>query len=150
MTKSWGPYVWQLFHSLAEMIHEDAFVKHRKEIVNIIKQICQTLPCNYCARHAKEYTRRLFPHHLRSKEQLKQYLFDFHNVVNKKTLKSKFTNFEIYKKINLKQVIINFNIIFSKRTSRVSGFTDIITRKKIIKNLNEFMNKNSNDFTPIK
>lgn len=150
MTKTWGPHVWYLFHGLAEMIKDDCFIKHRDEIFNIIKLACQCLPCIHCANHAKEYTRRVLPYHFKDKEHLKKFLFDFHNAVNKKTSKSQFANFEIYKKINLKQVIINFNIIFSKSPSKVTGFNENFTRKAVIKKLNVFMNKHHNDFIWIK
>lgn len=150
MTKRWGPHIWYLFHGLAEMIHEDAFTKHKEELVNIIKTICQNLPCAHCRIHAKEYTKKITPRHFRNKDHLKQYLFDFHNAVNKKTSKPQFTNFEIYKKINLNQVVTNFKEIFSKATSKISGFNDVIVRRKIINNVITFINKNKKDFTPTK
>ena len=39
MTKTWGPCTWFLFHTLAEKIREEHFMKLKPELINIVKNI---------------------------------------------------------------------------------------------------------------
>jgi hypothetical protein len=80
----WGPPYWYFFHAIAEKVKEEHFLRIREELLNIIKLICQNLPCPDCSKHAIQY---ITQHHLlwvTSKDVLKNVLFHFHNTVNEK------------------------------------------------------------------
>ena len=90
MSKVWANPVWFFFHGLAEKVHEDFYNKHKGACLNIVKSVCNILPCPLCRREATTYMSRITIHHIPTKEHFKQLLYDFHNYVNKKTRKRPF------------------------------------------------------------
>lgn len=81
MADTWGPHVWTLFHTLAEKVNEDQFRVVSVKLFGFIKRICSLLPCPECQEHAKRYLSMIKPV-IDTKQQLKQFLFTFHNHVN--------------------------------------------------------------------
>ena len=141
MSKSWGTPTWYLFHSLAEHIDEEFYKNNADEVCNLIKNICSNLPCEDCRTHAVQYTKTtLQKRYVPTKNALRQYLFDFHNSVNIRTRKPKFTDYDMYKRARLKPIIDNFAGIFALNANPVRGFHDQMARKWCIKKLYEFMN----------
>ena len=69
MTKTWGPCTWFLFHTLAEKIREEHFMKLKPELINIVKNICSNLPCPECKQHAMAKIKTLKEKHHRLKEK---------------------------------------------------------------------------------
>ena len=80
----WGEPTWFVLHCLAEKVKEDVFPKIRLELLNVIFTICANLPCPDCANHASEYLKSINYKTIQTKEQLKNVLFSFHNMVNAK------------------------------------------------------------------
>ena len=79
----WGPATWILFHTLAEKVKEDKFPIIKYQLISFIKQICQSLPCPDCAQHATQLLSQYKNYHLiKTKEDFKFFLFNFHNMVN--------------------------------------------------------------------
>lgn len=148
MSKSWGTPTWYLFHTLAEHIDEEFYRKNANMVCNFIKSVCANLPCQDCRKHAVQYTRvTLQQRYVPTKEALKQYLFDFHNSVNMRTRKPKFTNYDLYKRAKLKPMIENFAGIFALNANPIRGFQDQLARKGVINNLYKFINENKQYFT---
>lgn len=116
--KVWGNACWFLFHGLATKIKDEHFNELKNDIWKHINLICANLPCTECRKHAIETMGRTNRNIiLSSKRSLELFLFDFHNLVNKRNNTRIMTIEEydaIYKNINLKTVITNFiNIFFS-------------------------------------
>lgn len=85
----WGPTCWIFFHCLAEKVKEDSFSKMYPIILNIIKDICSILPCPDCRTHATQILNSYkYYNFIKKKEDLKMFLFEFHNLVNSRTGKS--------------------------------------------------------------
>ena len=61
---------------------EESFHYIRVELLNNIYSICVNLPCPVCSAHAKEYMEKINFNTIRTKEDLKNMLFQFHNNVN--------------------------------------------------------------------
>jgi len=80
----WGEPTWTLFHTLAQKIDENHFSQLSKELFDLIKTICHTLPCPDCAMHASQYVSKVNWSGIRSKRELIALLWDFHNEVNKR------------------------------------------------------------------
>jgi hypothetical protein len=80
----WGEPTWFLLHCLAEKVKEDVFPYIRLELLNVIFTICANLPCPDCANHASEYLKSINYKMIQTKEQLKNVLFSFHNMINVK------------------------------------------------------------------
>ena len=78
----WGEPTWFLFHTLAEKIKQEYFNEYKHELFEIIKTICNTLPCPNCANHATEYMKKIYFQNIRYKEDLQRMLWAFHNEVN--------------------------------------------------------------------
>ncbi len=83
--KRWSHPTWHLFHGMAEQISEDFFNKNRQHVIRIYKDICCNLPCPYCRNHAKLYIRSHKIEKIKSKKELKDFFFEFHNSVNART-----------------------------------------------------------------
>jgi hypothetical protein len=83
--KDWGNAIWLLFHTLAEKIKPE----HTSElsvIVSHITSICANLPCPDCQQHATRIMTQANKAAISSsKEALIDFLWKFHNEVNKKT-----------------------------------------------------------------
>ena len=106
-TKYWAPITWTLFHSLAENVLDNKI--GRKRVINIIKLVSNNLPCPECTNHSRSYlnnqTYKL--NSISSKKELKLWIFNFHNNVNKQTNKPLFhiNQLNKYKKYNIDDVI---------------------------------------------
>lgn len=97
----WGKLTWGLFHTIAEQIQEPKELNNIKKLVEVI---CQHLPCPHCRDHAKIYLKRkTLDKYVKTRNDLKMYLYEFHNVVNVRT-KKKIQPTQIleqYSKVNL-------------------------------------------------
>ena len=79
----WGEPFWNLFHVLSEkLIDDDQFIWKKTQLLNIILIICRNLPCPDCSTHATNYLNNTNFNAIQTKQQLKQYFYDFHNSVN--------------------------------------------------------------------
>jgi hypothetical protein len=80
----WGPATWTLFHVLAEKVSADAYPTLRGALFSWVYRICSGLPCPDCAAHAKEFLSKLDPQKLLTKDDFRNTLYIFHNVVNRR------------------------------------------------------------------
>ena len=110
--QQWGNITWYLFHGIAEKIKEDEFSKNKDLIVNIIKLVCHNLPCPECGEHATKLLNNVNFNLIKNKNDLKQFLFSFHNTINIKTKKSEFKIEELDKKYKTILMPIIFNNFF--------------------------------------
>jgi len=111
----WGPSVWFLFHTLAHKIKPEEFGRIKVELLDIIKSICVNLPCPSCAQHAGEYMQRVNYASIQSKEDLKLFLFNFHNDVNRRKNMPSFPLSDLdtkYAAANTVNIINNFMTVF--------------------------------------
>jgi hypothetical protein len=142
----WGKYTWFLFHTLAEKIKSDEFVKYKSLIIKIIVGICSCLPCPVCTKHASEYLKMYPIYSVKNKEDLKRYIFIFHNTVNKKKNKE-IQNpkiLEMYKKANLPAIITIFNQKF--KTSAPNLMAEQMFRKNKLNEINLLLRNNFHIF----
>ena len=142
----WGKYTWFLFHTLAEKIKSHEFIKYKTLILRIIVGICSCLPCPTCAKHASEYLKMHPINHVSSKEELKWYLFVFHNTVTKKKNREIQSPaiLEMYKKGNLAAIITMFNRTF--KTSAPNLMADQMFRKNKLNEINLLLRNNFHIF----
>ena len=108
---TWGRATWFLFHTLAEKVKDEYFVQIKQELCNQIYRICSSLPCLLCQKHAVEYMSNVNFKNIKTKDDLKKMLFNFHNVVNAQKNYKQFQYNELeekYKQGNLAKIIDNF------------------------------------------
>jgi hypothetical protein len=107
----WGEPTWTLMHWLAENVNDNHFNSERLNIITIISKILRTLPCSLCKNHASEYNKRYpLDKMVYTKEDLRLWLFYFHNTVNNRK-KYNVESIDIlnkYKSIHITNVLQNW------------------------------------------
>ena len=145
--KRWGEPTWYFFHTFIEKMTDDFFVKKNKECIEIITSICHNLPCPYCKDHASAYIKKHKIENIRTREQMKLFLFNFHNDVNKRT-KKPVVGIEIleqYKKIKFTNAYKFFKQEFFKNYYNMRHFSGWI-RDSLSKSIQTFIVNNIDHF----
>jgi hypothetical protein len=70
-------------HTLAAKVKEIDFPVIGPSLILLMIQISNNLPCPECAQHAKEFWSKVKTANIKSKTDLINLLFVFHNMVNK-------------------------------------------------------------------
>ena len=141
----WGEPTWFVLHTLAEKIKDDNFNAICKDFLQIIYNICTNLPCPMCSQHAKEYIQNSYFFRIKSKDELKAFLYTFHNVVNKKksyTLFDYSNLSEKYKAASTKSIIYNFMFHFQKRNKNVKMLANDMYRNRIVNSIKQWISTN--------
>lgn len=144
----WGEPTWLLFHTLAEKIKETEFTRLRQELLGFILKICNNLPCPTCAQHATQYMNSVNFNNIQTKEQLKLFLFAFHNSINKRKDYELFhvNGLSKYNDAVTLNIIRNFFYHFSKRTYNVRMAVDNMHRQKMLKEFQTWLENNAYSF----
>ena len=116
-----GGLMWVMLHSFAEKIKPDAFTSNKVEILDFLKEFYNNeLPCDQCRTDSINYLDNY--NALNTQSDLKKYLFDFHQTVNKK-LHKRFCDETIllkYETVNITEV---FSLYITKcRTETIKTF----------------------------
>lgn len=134
----WGKPTWFMLHTMAEKIQNEHFSRLRIEIINIIKRICNNLPCPDCSKHATNYINNINFDNIQTKEQLKIMLFQFHNSVNAKKNVPLFEYKDLdttYKSANTVNIISNFFHYFLKQSYSGRMGTDNFHRTRMVQDI---------------
>ena len=145
----WGEPVWFLFHTLAEKVKQDQFPTLKEGIMNIIRSICNSLPCPICAEHATKYMKGIQDNSIRTKEDLKLMLFNFHNEINKRKGYDMFPLNELalkYKKAVTIKVINYFITTYKEKSRNIQMIATEMNRDRVIRNIRQWLNVNLNHF----
>ena len=145
----WGAPTWFLFHTLAEKIKDEHFLKLRNELLDIIYSICVNLPCPICSKHATEYMSGINFKTINTKENLKQLLFVFHNSVNERKKYPLFSKMELdekYSKSNTIAIIQNFMQHFQNKSYNIKLIADDLQRKQLLNHLSGWFANNIHYF----
>lgn len=120
MAEIWSIPTWLFFHTVAEKINEDFLNLHKSQVIRIIKLICNNLPCPECRTHATRYCRNLTAEKIKSKQDLIDFFYIFHNSVNSRLGKSTWArkSLEKYKRGRLDIIYTKFLYGFMKKYSR--------------------------------
>jgi len=141
----WGEPTWFLFHTLAEKIKDEYFQSIRLDLLNTIVTICQNLPCPDCANHATEYIKKINFSSIKTKQDLKLFLFQFHNVINKKKNFSLFSVDQLdtkYSSANTVNIIQNFMYHFQDKNHSIRMISNDMYRSRIAEQLKKWFNNN--------
>ena len=109
--KEWGSATWILFHTLAQQIKEDEFIKEKDRLIKFVKSTCLHLPCPVCAGDASKIISRAYTNQIETKDDFIEFLRQFHNIVNTKLNKPSMSAEEVaskYKGARLDLAIKNF------------------------------------------
>lgn len=131
--KEWGSACWYLFHGLATKVKEEHFNDLKNDIWKYINFICNNLPCPDCRKHATELMSKTNKNIiLSSKRNLELFLFDFHNIVNKRN-NSHVMRIEEYDKmynsVIFSRVLNNFMVKFFANSNNSKLMLDAMHRQ---------------------
>ena len=146
----WAPPTWIFFHTFAAKVNKHFFEANRDQCLSIIKMACSCLPCPECTRHATHFLATVSGNTIKTKEDLIEMLFVFHNSVNRRLGKSQFTkeSLVMYNNYRIDISLVNFiNGYSSKYGSIMSGIISTLgKRKSIAKAIQGWMQNNWNYF----
>lgn len=111
----WGPPTWIFMHTLAEKVKETSFPLISQQLIKVLIQICNNLPCPDCSSHAKQFWSNVSINKINTKQDLINLLFVFHNIVNKRKRKPafKYEDLKSYKNVKLIPIYNNFTKNFN-------------------------------------
>jgi len=144
---TWGPPIWTLFHCLLEKVKEEHFNTIGPQIFGFIKQICHNLPCPDCTQHAAQFLNKINPAILNTKQKMKNFLYYFHNSVNKRKNKILFNpnHLEKYASLNLIVAFNNFLRVYNTR-GNMKLLSDTFHRIRLTNNFKKWMANNLKHF----
>ena len=142
-TNVWGPPTWILFHTLIAKLTDDGFNTIGLQLFNYIKRICNNLPCPDCAQHATQFLSRVNMATIKTKEDLRNTMYIFHNMVNKRKNKPMYhvNDLEKYKSNNSVERYNNF-IAHFKTKGNMKLLADSFQRKLLINDFKKWMMTN--------
>lgn len=146
----WGRPIWTFFHVTAEKIKSEFFDIVVREYLNYIVLICNILPCPICSQHASEYMRSINLNNIKTKDDLINLFFNFHNVVNvrKNYPVLARNNIPAYGQMNTVHVIKQFMVAFEDRSRSMKLMADDLARARIVQKLKFWINGNIKYFDP--
>ena len=145
----WGPATWTLFHTLAEKIKDEHYAEVLPDMLIMIKRICMNLPCPDCSAHAIQMMSKVSASHFPTKDNLKAFLFHFHNTVNMRTGKQAVMLEELnakYARANTFVIVPHFIKVFSHRNTNVRLLINSFHKDMLIKDFIKWMRENSHKF----
>jgi len=143
----WGPPTWTLLHTMTEKIHEEDFNKLMPQMFGLIKRICSNLPCPDCSQHATIFLAKLKREQIATKNDFKNMLYLFHNMVNAKKKKPLFNyaNMSAYQNLNIANVFNNFVSVYNTK-GNMKLLTESFQRALIVKDLRRWLMNNHESF----
>ena len=82
----WGPCCWKLLHSIAWSFPEHPTDDDKTHVISFIDNLSKVLPCFHCRQHFQDYIKNNTVRCTTQKD-IATWVWEFHNVVNKRTNK---------------------------------------------------------------
>ena len=139
-TNVWGPPTWILFHTLIAKLTDDGFNTIGLQLFNYIKRICNNLPCPDCAQHATQFLSKVNMGTIKTKDDLRNTMYIFHNMVNKRKNKPMYhvNDLEKYKSNNSVERYNHF-IAHFKTKGNMKLLADSFQRKLLVNDFKKWM-----------
>ena len=138
-TNLWGKHTWIFFHTLVENVRQDKFNEMKPLVIDILKDTCRYLPCPYCAEDATKILNQSYINNIRNREDLIEFVRQFHNIVNIKLNNKTYTIDEMknlnYKQYNFTIVVNNLFNLFNINYGAMKLITYNMHRKNFLKRL---------------
>lgn len=150
MTKIWGPHIWNFLHCFCEKIDEQFFINNKKSVFVFIKNILFNLPCPICSSDSRIQFQKVNIDIIKTKEELKNLLFYYHNYVNKKLKKKEKSKnvLNVYRGYNIQKCYKNFQLVyFKKYTFKLNIYSTMLKNKNNEQNsVKQWWYKNRRNF----
>jgi hypothetical protein len=147
----WGEPIWFFFHTMAHKVKDQSFEYIRSGFLQTIYSICSYLPCPACSKHAVEYLNGINFMTIKTKTDLKNVLFSFHNSVNERKRVSLFPYEDLdskYDKANTVNIVNNFMIVFLEKSKNTKMMANDFHKNRVISQLKDWLNTNLVHFDP--
>lgn len=146
----WGRPIWTFFHVSAHKMKPEYFNLIIKEYLNFIVLVCNTLPCPVCSSHASDYLRSINLNNIKTKDDLINLFFTFHNSVNLRKGVQVLSREEApsYENANTIIAIKMFVNAFEDKSRSVKLMADDLVRMRIVEKFKNWINANIQYFNP--
>jgi hypothetical protein len=143
---TWASSTWLLLHSLTIKMNNNLFLKEKNNILSLFYDICTNLPCPTCSAHAKHVMKEYNFMKISNINQLKDFMFNFHNHVNKnigKKIEDE-SVLEKYNNVRFHLVVHNFIRLYPKSFDPGLNLTisSQLHRRKITNRLINWLKQN--------
>jgi hypothetical protein len=141
----WGPPTWFFLHTMAQKVKAEHFLTIRNGFLEQINAICRNLPCPDCSAHAAHYLDNSNLNRIQTKQQLIDFLFDFHNVVNARKGLPAFSREELLEKYSSAVTIniINYFLVhFLDKSKSIRMISNDFYRQRMIGILKQWLENN--------
>ena len=140
---SWGPSTWIFMHTLVAKIKESSFPLISPHLILVLIQICNNLPCPECAQHSKEFWGKVKTANIKTKADLINLVFVFHNMVNKRKQYNpfKYDNLKYYETRNIIETYNSFARNFTTR-GNMNLINESFHRNRMLASLRSWMMSN--------
>lgn len=148
----WGAPTWTLFHVMAAQISPQQFPYVRDGLLEVITAICGNLPCPDCSSHASEYLRKINYSLIRTPDNLRAMLYEFHNSVNIRKGVAFFPSehLAMYNRMDIREVVYRFMHFFENRhTNNSKMMVHAFSRGLHAQRIREWFNTNWLHFQPV-
>jgi hypothetical protein len=144
----WGPATWYLLHCMVLKIDDHIQRPVLEDLKNIIYVVISNLPCPMCSNHAVSYFNSHKYMRISTLEQLRFFIYSFHEDVNKRLQKpTTFTYAEhvvYYQSFNLTLVIKNvIHIYENMNNTNVTMMMYSFHRKRMVTELDAYFKKHA-------
>lgn len=140
----WGPATWKLLHCMVLKV-DNLEPNQLIELKNAIMRIVSNLPCPYCTSHALSNIASSNFKMINNANDLKLFMFQFHNKVNQQVNKKLITYEEhvpLYCNLNMEQVLQDFLNIYQKQIGGVTMMLYAFHRKQMLIDVVNFFKRN--------
>ena len=147
----WGRPIWTFFHVMAQKMKEEYFNSIIGGFMQMITSICSVLPCPVCSKHAMEYINSVNVNNIRTKQDLINFFYTFHNVVNKRKNYPVFSREAVistYENTNIYYVLKEFMFHFEDKHKSSKLIVDDFMRRRVVPQIKSWINSNIQYFNP--
>jgi len=145
----WGNATWYLFHTMAYKLKPE-FKDELPVLFNLIRNICNNLPCPSCQTHATHFLSQVNVDFIVStKENLINFLHAFHNIVNNRIGAPTFSiedHDKLYAKANTVSIIKYFLSVMDENDNNEKLMLSSFHRKKTNNIARDYFTNNIHKF----
>ena len=147
----WGKPIWTFFHVMSQKMKDEYFTVLIGGFMKMIVSICSVLPCPVCSKHAIEYINSVNINNIRTKNNLIDFFYNFHNAVNKRKGYPMFRREDVestYENANTYAVIREFMFHFEDRHRSTKLIVDDFLRRRATPEIKTWINTHIRYFNP--
>ena len=146
--QEWGNATWYLFHTLAEKLKPE-FSGESGELFRQIKLLCTNLPCPDCSQHATSCLNDVNTNSINSRENLIEFIWQFHNRVNGRIGKAQFSREECRRKYTYsitRIIFTNFISVFKMNARNEKAMMHSYRRQMSTQGFEKYMYANTHKY----